>query len=147
MKQMTVIDIINVKGKAPFNFDLTAQIFRNGDPEIRSYRDGVFRQAISLDGRLVLVVVSSAGSVEQPSLTVKLRTNEPVTAQDVLKVKDIVKYIFNLDFDLCSFCNEIQGDPVMQSIAQQLYGLKNRPPPPFSSRLSTQSLSSKSQSG
>ena len=122
---MTVIDIINVEAKAPFNFDLTAQIFRNGDPEIRSYRDGVFRQAIPLEGRLVLVEVSSAGSVEQPSLTVQLRANEPLTTQDTLKVKDIVKYIFNLDFDLCSFYNEIQGDPVMHSIAQQLYGLKN----------------------
>ncbi len=115
----------NLEAKAPFNFDLTAQIFRNGDPQIRIYQDEVFSQAVRLDGWLVLVEVSSAGNVEQPRLTVKLKANEPLTAQDKLKAKDIVKYIFNLDFDLGSFYSEIKGDPVMHSIAQQLYGLKN----------------------
>jgi DNA-3-methyladenine glycosylase II len=118
-------DTMTVGAAAPFNFDLTSQIFRNGDPEIHIYQDGVFSQAVRLDGRLVLVEVSSAGSVEQPKLNIKLLANEPLTAQDKLKVKDIVKYIFNLDFDLCAFYSEIKGDPAMHSIAQQLYGLKN----------------------
>ena len=122
---MTFTESFKVEAAAPFNFDLTAQIFRNGDPEIRIYREGVFRQVIRLGSRLVLVEVSSVGSVEQPKLAIKLRANEAVTAQDKRQACEVVKYIFNLDFDLGSFYGDIKGEPVMKLMAQQLYGLKN----------------------
>ena len=43
----------------PFDFDLTCQIFRNGDPQLKSYREGVFRQLLRVGEGLVLACVSS----------------------------------------------------------------------------------------
>ena len=122
---MTYTETFTIGASAPLNFDLTAQIFRNGDEQIRTYRDGVFSQVLKLNGQLGLIRVTSIGTVEQPKLTVELKTNNHVTSEDQRKAKETVKFIFNLDFDLGSFYEEIKVDPAMSQIARQLYGLKN----------------------
>ena len=45
--------------------------------------------------------------------------------QDKKKAEETVKFIFNLDFNLCSFYRDLKNDHVMQQITQLLYGLKN----------------------
>ena len=122
---MTFTETIEVRAAAPFNFDLTAQIFRNGDKHIRTYRDGVFSQVLKLNNQLALIRVTSAGTPERPKLTIALKTNKPVTFVDKRKAQETVKFIFNLDFDLNSFYEEIKDDTTMSQIAKQLYGLKN----------------------
>ena len=42
-----------------------------------------------------------------------------------MRAEEKVKFIFNLNFDLCTFYSEIQKDAVMRHLAKQLYGLKN----------------------
>ena len=37
----------------------------------------------------------------------------------------MVEFVFNLNFDLNSFYQEVKNDPAMHQITQQLYGLKN----------------------
>jgi len=122
---MTFTETLKVKATAPFNFDLTAQIFRNGDKQIRTYRDGVFSQVLKLNGQLALIKVTSTGTFEQPELTVELKANSPLTLEDRRKAREIIKFMFNLNLDLLSFYEEIKGDPAMRQIAKLLYGLKN----------------------
>ena len=122
---MAFTESFQVTAAAPFDFDLTAQIFRNGDKQIRIYQSGVFSQVIKLYDQLALVKVVSAGAIEKPKLAVEITANNPVTVEDLQKTKDAVKFVFNLNFDLCAFYNEIKDDPVMSKIAKQLYGLKN----------------------
>ena len=122
---MTFKETLTVEAAAPFNFDLTAQIFGSSDRQIRAYRDGVFSQVLQLNGQLVLVKVASAGTIEQPKLTVELKANKFITAEDKRKTKEAIKFIFNLGFNLRSFYNDIKNDRTMSQIAQQLYGLKN----------------------
>jgi DNA-3-methyladenine glycosylase II len=122
---MTFKETLTVEAVAPFNFDLTAQIFHSGDKQIRSYRDGVFSQILKLNDQLVLVKVTSAGTIEQPKLTVELKANKPITAEDKQRAQETVKFIFNLGFDLGAFYQEIKDDRTMQDITRQLYGLKN----------------------
>jgi DNA-3-methyladenine glycosylase II len=111
--------------QAPFDFDLTAQIFQHGDSQIRSFQNGVFQQVLRLDGKLALVRVNSAGTVEKPKLEVTLESNVPLTALQVEKAKAAVGYIFNLDFLLAGFYEDVKDDAVMAGIARQLFGLKN----------------------
>ena len=122
---MTFTETFIVQALAPFNFDLSAQIFSNGDPEIRIYTNGVFNQVLEINGKLMLILVSSAGTVEKPEILVELKSNIAITALDKKAAEKIVKFIFNLDFDLNSFYKDTKKDPVMYSISQQLYGLKN----------------------
>jgi DNA-3-methyladenine glycosylase II len=122
---MTFTETFTVKALAPFNFDLCAQIFSGGDPDIRIYASGVFHQVLKLNSNLVLIQVKSSGTVEKPELSVTLKSNLTLTFQDKEAAEKIVKFIFNLDFDLNSFYQDVKKDPAMHQISQQLYGLKN----------------------
>ncbi len=122
---MLFTETFTLKPTAPLNFDLTAQIFSSGDKQIRAYTNGLFHQVLRLNGNLVLIEIASSGSLEQPKLTVALKSNGPITAQDKKTAEETVRFILNLDFDLCSFYKDVEKEPVMCSIVQQLYGLKN----------------------
>jgi len=122
---MTFTETFTMQTLAPFNFDLSAQIFTSGEPQIRTYLNGEFHQVLELNSNLVLIRMTSSGTVAQPELTVEVKSNKPVTSRDKLRAMEIISYIFNLDFDLCSFYKEVKNDHVMHQITQQLYGLKN----------------------
>ena len=108
---------------APFDFGLSASIFSGGDPQIRSYREGAFRQAVRVEGRLLLVTVTSEGTVDSPELRVRAGP-DPVTP-DVLKAVGLaVTSLFNLDLDLSLFTTAVRDDPVMSALARRLRGLK-----------------------
>ncbi len=109
---------------APFNFDLSARIFNSGDKQIRNYADGKFTQVLKIDDKLALIKLTSIGTVENPKLNVELKSNNQLTLLDKQKAVESIKFIFNLDFDLCTFYSEI-NEPLMQKLAKQLRGLKN----------------------
>jgi DNA-3-methyladenine glycosylase II len=122
---MPFTETVTVKALAPFNFDLTSQIFSSGDLEIRSYSNGMFHQVLKINDNLVLIEVSSVGTVENPELLVVLKSNIAITSVERKAAMKIVEFIFNLDFSLNSFYQDVKKDHVMHNISQQLYGLKN----------------------
>ena len=122
---MAYTESFSIHSLAPFNFDLTADIFHDSDPQIRSYANGLFSQVLRVNEKLVLVEVSSRGSVEQPYLTIKVKSNSPISSSEKTKVRDLIAFIFNLDFSLTEFYSSIGDDPVMSYISSILFGLKN----------------------
>jgi DNA-3-methyladenine glycosylase II len=107
----------------PFNFDLSVSIFSEGDPQIRSYREGAFRQAIRIHGRLVLVTVTSEGTVDRPELQVRVAPG-PILSDVLRAAGRVVTSLFNLELDLSLFTTAVKDDPVMSAIAVRLRGLK-----------------------
>ena len=85
-----------VQPLAPFNFDLSAQIFGSAEPTIRSYTNGEFRQALKINGHLVLIKLTSNGTVEKPRITAELKSNTPLTSKDKQEAEKAVRFIFNL---------------------------------------------------
>ena len=122
---MTFTETFLVRALAPFNFDLCAQIFSPGDPEIRSYSNGEFHQVLRLNDNLVFIKLVSEGTTEKPVISVELKSVQPISRRDIQTSREAVNFIFNLDFDLCSFYKDVENDSAMHKIAQQLYGLKN----------------------
>ena len=122
---MTFKDSFTLNAAAPFDFDLTCQIFRNGDPQLKTYREGVFLQLLRVCDGLVMASVSSAGTIEKPTLKVELYSDRVITPKIAATSKEVLTYIFNLDFSLNAFYKQIENDHIMKKIAAQLYGLKN----------------------
>jgi DNA-3-methyladenine glycosylase II len=123
--KMVFTETITIEARAPFNFDLTAHIFSSGDKQIRNYTNGQFIQILKVNDKLTLVKLTSIGTVDIPKISVELKSTSPITLEDKRKVEETVKFIFNLNFDLCSFYNDIKSDSTMAQIAHQLYGLKS----------------------
>ena len=122
---VTFVEKLFVTAVPPFNFDLSAQIFANGDPQVRRYEKGVFRQVIRVHTKLAIISITSVGTVENPKLAVELRTNRKLSKADVEKAKKIVSQLFNLDFDLTTFYEEARNDAVMKRVTSRLFGLKS----------------------
>lgn len=122
---MTYAETFTLQPLAPFNFDLTAQIFSSGDKQIRSYTNGEFHQVLEINKNLVLVKLTSIGTIQQPKIVVELKSNKPLTSKDCKTAADAINYIFNLDFNLCAFYQDVENNPAMHKISKQLYGLKN----------------------
>jgi DNA-3-methyladenine glycosylase II len=122
---MVCTEKLSISAVAPFNFDLSAQIFANGDPQVRRYEKGSFHQVIRIDGKLALASVESVGTVENPQLSVELKTNRKLIEEEKDEAGKVVNSLFNLDFDLTSFYAEAKNDKTMATITQKLRGLKS----------------------
>ncbi|MGA2934103.1 MAG: DNA-3-methyladenine glycosylase [Methanomicrobiales archaeon] len=107
----------------PFNFDLSASIFAGGDPQIRSYSDGIFRQVTRVSGALLFAEVTSGGSGDHPEVHLRLEPGS-VAGEMAREAGEIIARIFNLDLDLSPFITAVKDDPVMSAIARRLRGLK-----------------------
>jgi len=116
---------IFVAALPPFSFDLSAQIFSNGDEQIRQYEKGKFHQVIRIDGKLALASVESVGTVEEPKLTIELKTNHKLREEDKENAGKTIKSLFNLDFDLEEFYEEARNDKEMAFLTRKLFGLKS----------------------
>ncbi len=116
--------IVKLACQAPFNFDLSAKIFTNGDPQIQIYENKIYRQLISVDNKLILLRVKSSGTVDEPELSIDLSPDNDLSEVHVSIAKKILASIFNLDLDLKYFYDDIQGDPVLSKLGKELRGLK-----------------------
>ncbi len=110
---------------SPFHFGLSAEIFVNGDPQIRKYDKNKFWQIIRANGKLIFATVTSAGSVDEPKLTAELKTDEALTIDDAEKAEAAISALFNLNFDLAPFYEETKTDETMACITRKLWGLKS----------------------
>ena len=123
--------LLKIQPETPFNFDLSAKIFSNGDPQIQKYENGTYWQVIRLNDKLVLVTVTSSGSVEVPELTVDVKPDKNLDTADGDVVKQIVTSIFNLNFNLRDFYEDMKGDKLISRLTIQLRGLNSTRTPTF----------------
>jgi DNA-3-methyladenine glycosylase II len=107
----------------PFDFPLSASIFFGGDPQIRSYADGAFRQVIRVRGDLLLATVTSSGTVDEPGVRLRIDPGG-IPGEVIREAGRIISTIFNLDLDLSLFVRAVRSDPVMSALARRLRGLK-----------------------
>ena len=122
---MVFAEELSVAAVPPFNFELSAQIFSDGDEQIRRFEEGRFWQVIRIENKLALASVESGGTVEKPKLNVELKTINRLTEEDKKNAAKIVKCLFNLGFDLADFYEETKNDKTMSLLAKKLFGLKS----------------------
>jgi DNA-3-methyladenine glycosylase II len=123
--------ILKINPKSPFNFELSAKIFSSGDPQIQRYEKGSYWQLIWLNSKLVLITVRSLGSVDKPELSVSIKPDNELNKKDSELARKILTSIFNLDFDLKYFYNDMFEDRIMSKLTLKLCGLNSPTTPTF----------------
>lgn len=124
-ESLTFAQQLTLTGVPPFNFRLSAAIFANGDKQIRSFENGKFRQVMRVNSMLILVTVESVGTVDQPQLSAELKSDRALPMEYTRKAEEIIRALFNLDFDLKPFYENVKSDKTMARIIRQLWGLKS----------------------
>ncbi|HUL39659.1 MAG TPA: hypothetical protein VLU38_05150, partial [Methanomassiliicoccales archaeon] len=108
----------------PYDFELSARIFADGDESFRSYKDGTFSHVIRGSRGLALCRVSSTGSVDSPELRLSTqldRGGRSGAGEMVGKVRTLL----NLDLDLRPFYKMAAKDRVLSTLTHGLRGLKS----------------------
>ena len=109
----------------PFRFDLSAEIFSNGDKQIRKYEKNSFWQIIRANGKLILATVKSEGTIDQPKLSAELKSDKTLTQDDAKKAQETISVLFSLNFNLAPFYKDVKTDDTMTRVTQKLWGLKS----------------------
>jgi DNA-3-methyladenine glycosylase II len=116
---------LTIKPVPPFDFPLSATIFAGGDPQIRTYQNGKYWQIVRVNDNLILITITSLGTVDNPELSVELKSNEEISEDDKELTEEIIGSLFNLTFDLTAFYDEVKTDNVLSTLTQKLRGLKS----------------------
>jgi len=122
---LLTITNMTINPTPPFDFELSAMIFSSGDPQIRKYEKGKFWLVVGAGSKLILTTITSAGTVEDPKLSVRLESDQEMSEKDREKAGKTVRTLFNVDFDLRPFYEHTKEDSVMAYLARKLRGLKS----------------------
>jgi len=109
----------------PYDFHLSAMIFSGGDPQIRTYEKGIFRQVLDIAGTLVLVEVFSRGTADAPELCFTIRPDDAHSGHMRIASGDPISSMFNINEDITPFYHAMHKDPIMTSLIRQLHGVKS----------------------
>jgi DNA-3-methyladenine glycosylase II len=121
--QMTKPQTILVP-QPPFDFSLSAAIFSGGEPDIRTFKNGVFRQVLDTGNALVLAEVRSSGTTENPKLDLTLLSDQPVS-RDAARFAGVkVATILSITDDLTPFYQDVARDPVLADLTVHLRGVR-----------------------
>jgi DNA-3-methyladenine glycosylase II len=122
---MIYTENVTVPALPPFSFSLSSEIFADGDRQIRNYEQERFWQVLRVNGKLVLAAVEEAGTVDNPKVSVELKSDKPITAEDKKRAEEAVNALFHLDLDLKPFYETVKNDKTMANITSKLWGLKS----------------------
>ena len=122
---MIYTEKITIAALPPFRFDLSCEIFANGDRQIRRYENGLFWQVIRVNGKLFLATVEAAGTVDKPEVSAEFKSNGEITGEDKKQAAEAVNALFSLDLDLNPFYETVKNDQVMAAVTRKLWGLKS----------------------
>jgi DNA-3-methyladenine glycosylase II len=122
---MIYTEKLKIAALPPFRFDLSSEIFANGDEQIRNYENGRFWQVIGVNGKLILAIIEAAGTVDKPKVSVELRSNRVIAKEDQKKAEETVNTLFSLDLDLKPFYETAKNDKIMAHLTRELWGLKS----------------------
>jgi DNA-3-methyladenine glycosylase II len=116
--------ILTLKCVPPFDFDLSLRLFSGGDKQIRKYEECKFWQVVRIDGKLVLVTLEALGTVDKPEVSVKLESDQPLSAGDEQRIIALVSTLVGAEFDLEPFYTDAKKDRILTDIVHRLRGLK-----------------------
>jgi len=100
-------------------------IFSGGDPQIRTYKEGIFRQVLDIQGSTVLVDVLSKGTADMPELYFTIRPNDVLAENGNAAAGNLISSMFNIHEDLAPFYRAMEQDRIMTSLISQLRGVKS----------------------
>jgi DNA-3-methyladenine glycosylase II len=124
-KKMSYSTHLKLKPVAPYNLKLNVRMLIGNDPKINGFEKNKFWQVIRVNHKPILVIIESTGSVDEPGLSVTLKSNTKITDNDKISAENTIVYMFNLDFDLKEFYEYIKNDPVISKITKEFRGLNN----------------------
>jgi DNA-3-methyladenine glycosylase II len=115
---------VELRAVAPFDFDLALRYLQIWPAAVLEKIDGgQYRRAVTLDGRDVLLLLHSIGTIQRPRLVLEVfgaGVDKPI----VERAATLVRRTFWLDTDPAPFLEVARTDPVLDKVVQRLHALR-----------------------
>ena len=88
--------------------------------------DGRYYRVVYLEGgRKALLVLESAGTIEQPVLSVDVYSEDALSTDDLSFIRSKIRWMLGLDEDLTGFYDYVSSrDPVLSRLVERFRGLR-----------------------
>ena len=116
---------LRLSAVSPFDFNLSTRIFSGSDESTGGYKSGRFTQVLRVGDRLVLAVISSVGTIDEPSLLVEVLPDRRISSKGEETIRSRVSLMFNLNLHLAPFYEHVKGDKVLATFTRRLRGLRS----------------------
>jgi len=113
----------------PFDFERSAGLhsrFKNSLPDV--FENAFYRRVLRVGKKLVLVSVSSKGTIEKPKLLVEVTPQLGKSSENRM-LRKLLHSLFASSFDFNGFYGLAKRDRVMKMVAENVKGLRPVPPP------------------
>ncbi|MDP2674132.1 MAG: hypothetical protein Q8Q00_04400 [Dehalococcoidia bacterium] len=109
---------------APFHFLGTVHKPSHFPTPLAAYHEGVYWQALRLDGDLLGIRMEDANDRAQPAIDVTLFSASPLSKAQVDVALDELSWRFDLDCDLAPFELASRDDPLLAAVVQGWSGMR-----------------------
>jgi len=114
---------VEVKPKAPFNFDATVHKPSHFPAPVEDYTKGVYRRTMRLGDKVLGLKMRNRGSVDDPLVSLTFYSAKPLSKMDQDKLMNEVRWRYDFDGDLSEFSEKFKRDKILGPLLAKWRGM------------------------
>jgi 3-methyladenine DNA glycosylase/8-oxoguanine DNA glycosylase len=114
---------VEVKPKAPFNFEATIHKPSHFPAPVEDYIEGVYWQTMQFGGRVLGLKMENKGTVDNPMIRLTFFSEAPLTKKEIDTIVKEIRWRFDLDDDLSEFSKRFERDNLLGPVLKKWRGM------------------------
>lgn len=115
--------VIEVKPKAPYNFDATVFKPAHYPDPLKIYETGKYWFAIRFENKIYGIKLENLGSPNKPKVMISIFSKSKITNEESKKLMDELDFRFEFSRDISDFCEKFKNDEVLSPFLKRWYGM------------------------
>lgn len=115
--------MVDVKPKAPFNFDATVHKPSHFPAPVEDYMEGVYWQTILFGGRVLGLKMENKSTIDNPRIGLTIFSEAPLTKKETEAIVEEIRWRFDLDGELSAFSKRFERDNLLGPVLQKWRGM------------------------
>jgi len=115
--------VVEVKPKAPFNFDATVHKPSHFPAPVEDYRKGVFWRTMRIGNKVLGLKMTNRGSVDAPLVSVTFCSEKPFPKKEQNELMNELRWRYDFDGDLSEFSQKFSRDKILGPVLLKWRGM------------------------
>lgn len=116
--------MVEVKPKAPFNFDATVHKPYHFPAPVEDYMEGVYWQTMRFGGKVLGLKMENKDTIDNPVIRLTLFSEAPLTRKETDTIVKEIRWRFDLDGDMSTFSERFEHDDLLGPLLQKWRGMR-----------------------
>lgn len=115
--------IIELKPKAPYNFDATVFKPAHYPDPLKIYEIGKYWFAMRFENKIYGIKMESLGTTDKPKIKITIFSKFNITKDEAKKVIDELDFRFEFSRDISEFFKKFKNDKILSPFLKRWYGM------------------------